>query len=117
MAGYIAPKHAVVGLTRAGALDAAPYGIRVNTLCPGVTETPTPSYVDMVPAEEKAKIYASIPRGKIATCEEMASTSFVYAPILRRTSMTKFSSATAALPSEKNRAMEKRQWQGSRPVA
>ena len=34
-AGYVTAKHALVGLTRAAALDLAPYGVRVNALCPG----------------------------------------------------------------------------------
>jgi NAD(P)-dependent dehydrogenase (short-subunit alcohol dehydrogenase family) len=34
-AGYVTAKHALVGLTRAAALDLAPMQVRVNALCPG----------------------------------------------------------------------------------
>jgi NAD(P)-dependent dehydrogenase (short-subunit alcohol dehydrogenase family) len=39
-AAYSASKAAVVNLTRSMALDCAPYGIRVNCVCPGSIETP-----------------------------------------------------------------------------
>lgn len=38
MAGYVASKHAVVGLMRVAAIEAAPRKIRVNTIHPGPVE-------------------------------------------------------------------------------
>ncbi|WWC60134.1 uncharacterized protein I303_102698 [Kwoniella dejecticola CBS 10117] len=37
---YCASKSAVIGLTRCDAIDAAPYQIRVNAVCPGIIHTP-----------------------------------------------------------------------------
>lgn len=37
---YVASKHAVEGLTRSGAVDLAPYGIRVNSVNMAATNTP-----------------------------------------------------------------------------
>lgn len=37
---YVATKHGVVGLTRAVALEALPYRVTCNAICPGLTLTP-----------------------------------------------------------------------------
>lgn len=74
MGGYVASKHAVVGLTRAAALDTAVHGIRVNAICPGATKTTTlEAFFDTVSPEEQAKILDEVPRGIMASCDEVAS--------------------------------------------
>jgi NAD(P)-dependent dehydrogenase (short-subunit alcohol dehydrogenase family) len=40
VAAYCAAKHAVIGLTRALALETAKKGVTVNAVCPGYTDTP-----------------------------------------------------------------------------
>lgn len=46
--GYVASKWAVRGMSRALAAELAPWNIRVNTVCPGVIETPMTSGLSAV---------------------------------------------------------------------
>lgn len=68
--GYVASKHAVVGLTRAAALRYAEEGIRVNALCPGATFGGMMSKRHN-PESLKVKARAH-PMNRIAEPEEMA---------------------------------------------
>lgn len=66
---YTASKHGIVGLTRGLALELAPANIRVNAICPTVTETPMlPRFLpgmahDM--DEARKRFRATIPLGRM----------------------------------------------------
>ncbi len=68
---YTASKHAIVGLTRAAALELARAGIRVNAIAPGPVAT---SLLErMVSGHiELPAIAASVPMGRISQPEEIA---------------------------------------------
>ncbi|MGW3074720.1 MULTISPECIES: SDR family NAD(P)-dependent oxidoreductase [unclassified Kitasatospora] len=69
--GYTATKAAVISMTRSTALEAAPHGIRVNAVAPGLVETPMIAAMD--PDTEPMKsIVAAHPMGRIARAEEIA---------------------------------------------
>ena len=70
---YCASKGGVVELSRAAALECAPSGIRVNSVCPGVIRTPMVERVIAGDPETAAAIAAMEPVGRMGTPEEIAS--------------------------------------------
>ena len=71
-AAYVAAKHGVVGLTRALAIEWARYGIRVNAICPGLTETETIRELERAQPELIGARRASTLLGRLALPEDQA---------------------------------------------
>ena len=68
---YVASKHAVEGLTKSAALEAAPFGVRVNVVAPGPIET------EMLRRfagsdERKATFASGVPLKRLGYPEEIA---------------------------------------------
>jgi NAD(P)-dependent dehydrogenase (short-subunit alcohol dehydrogenase family) len=68
---YTASKHAVEGLTKSAALEAAAFGVRVNAVAPGPTETGMLERLTGT-ADKKAAFYAAVPLKRGARPEEIA---------------------------------------------
>jgi NAD(P)-dependent dehydrogenase (short-subunit alcohol dehydrogenase family) len=68
---YTASKHAVEGLTKSGALEAAAFGVRVNAIAPGPVET---AMLDRFSGsnDRKAGLVAGIPLKRAGRPEELA---------------------------------------------
>jgi NAD(P)-dependent dehydrogenase (short-subunit alcohol dehydrogenase family) len=68
---YVASKHAVEGLTKSGALEAAAFGVRVNAVAPGPVET---AMLDRFTgsSERKAGLLAGVPLRRAGRPEELA---------------------------------------------
>jgi len=70
-AAYCASKAGVVGFARECAREFAQYGIRVNTVLPGIIDTPQTEPLQAV-AEVRERWQASIPLGRIGRAQEVA---------------------------------------------
>jgi NAD(P)-dependent dehydrogenase (short-subunit alcohol dehydrogenase family) len=67
--GYDASKAALAGLMRNVALESAPRGIRINTICPGLVDTPMGRAAS---ANRPARDQTKLPFGRMATAWEVA---------------------------------------------
>jgi NAD(P)-dependent dehydrogenase (short-subunit alcohol dehydrogenase family) len=82
MSAYAAAKHGVVGLTKSLALETVKFGVTVNAVCPGYTDTDMSEQgvrelmaAKKISREEaRAMILRVIPRGAMTTPDEVAST-------------------------------------------
>ena len=70
---YAASKHAVEGLTKSAALEAAGFGVRVNVVAPGPTDTGMLTRFTGTD-ERKAGLVAGVPLKRVGTPEEIAET-------------------------------------------
>jgi NAD(P)-dependent dehydrogenase (short-subunit alcohol dehydrogenase family) len=68
---YTGSKHAVEGITKSAALEGAAYGVRVNAVAPGPTET---AMLDRLTgsADKKAVFFAAVPLRRGASPAEIA---------------------------------------------
>ena len=81
VSAYVAAKHAVVGLTRALALEFAQQGVTVNAVCPGFTETPLldaavaniAATTGRDEAAARAELARDNPQGRLVRPEEVAN--------------------------------------------
>ena len=69
-ANYAATKAGIIGFTKSIALEVARYGITVNAVCPGFTET---DMLGSVPEEIRRRLLERIPLGRFAQAEEVAA--------------------------------------------
>jgi NAD(P)-dependent dehydrogenase (short-subunit alcohol dehydrogenase family) len=68
---YAASKHAVEGLTKSAALEAAGFGVRVNAVAPGPTDTGMLTRFTGT-AEKKAAMRKGVPLGRLGEPMEIA---------------------------------------------
>ena len=70
---YAAGKHAIIGLTKAAALDYAASGVRINAVCPGIIETPMMDRFSGGTEEGRQRVIGQEPIGRMGRPEEIAS--------------------------------------------
>ena len=80
VAGYVAAKHAVLGLTKTAALEVADTGVRVNAVLPGNFRTKLAAAGDAAISSGEPSLgtmggpAATVPQGRLGEPEEIAAT-------------------------------------------
>ena len=72
LGAYVASKAGVHTLTRTAAIEVARYGIRVNSVSPGVTATTMSLRAGETDADRATRVAGSIPLGRVADPGEVA---------------------------------------------
>jgi NAD(P)-dependent dehydrogenase (short-subunit alcohol dehydrogenase family) len=69
LAGYVASKHAIIGLTKTAALDYAKRNVRVNAVTPGQILT---ERIQELEEKRRQQIADLVPMGRLGRPEEVA---------------------------------------------
>src|SRR2546426_7687525 len=67
IAGYVASKHGIIGLTKTAALDYAQFNSRVNAVAPGPILTDRLKHV-----KDRSQVELAVPMRRLGTPEEVA---------------------------------------------
>jgi NAD(P)-dependent dehydrogenase (short-subunit alcohol dehydrogenase family) len=65
-------KAGLLAMTKTLAVEWAPHGIRLNTICPGPTDTPGAGQALWPSPDDRARVERSVPLGRLAGVEEIA---------------------------------------------
>ena len=87
MSGYVASKHAVLGLTRSMALELSGTNILVFALCPGIVQTELGDQIleglaranNTTPEEILRRFLAGTPAGQLCTADEVSASALFLA--------------------------------------
>lgn len=69
MSTYSASKAAIIGFSKTDAQDYGPYGIRINVVCPGMTDTEL--FRKTTPVDAPPKLIAITPVRRLGTPEDI----------------------------------------------
>ncbi len=70
---YNATKYGVIGMTKAAALDFAPYGVSINTVCPGPMRTDGMQYMLDQDPHFADQYLVDVPIGRFVEMQEVAN--------------------------------------------